>query len=63
MAADTIKSVEYAINKPSLNLFLSAAASLGISTQDLLRRTDDDEAEYRAGLEWSPPQCLEETQW
>lgn len=49
VSRDQIKSVEYGISRPSLTLFLSAAASLGISPTDLCRVHEDDEMELEAG--------------
>lgn len=52
---DTIKAIEYGINQPSLPVFLSLADSLGISPNDLCRTTHDDDLEFRAGMDWTPP--------
>lgn len=49
VSRDQIKAVEYGLSRPSLTLFLSAAASLGISPTDLCRVHEDDEMEWEAG--------------
>lgn len=52
---DAVKSVEYGYYVPSLEFVLSAAGSLGISPNDLCRTHLDDDAEFIAGLNWTPP--------
>lgn len=59
LKADTIKAYEYGTIKPSLDVFLSLADSLGISPTDLCRTSEQDsEMEYLAGKHWPlpPPQ-------
>lgn len=53
--SDTIKSIEYGINTPSLEAFLSLADSLGISPNDLCRTSADDSRELQAGKTWPTP--------
>ena len=56
VSQNAIKLFEYGRTDPRMTVFLSLCDSLGISPNDLCRKgRENDEQEYEAGLNWSPP--------